>query len=137
LTEVKKWSLQVCVEYAKRVEKTFGKAPIMKFVTSGNEPLEFQKTFFAWTRGKLDLTAEDGCEDIVKVLGGISVKEYAYEDLKGFVKLGKFPEGVEPATIEMYMGDEEFSKIMEMTKTEFTKIPPWKQTDLRKKINLF
>lgn len=47
------------------------------------------------------------------------------------------PEGVDPTHLEMYLSDEDFASSFAMTKEEFSKLPIWKQTDLKKEKCLF
>jgi len=44
---------------------------------------------------------------------------------------------VNPTKLEMYLGDDDFEKVMGMAKEEWKKIPAWKKTSLRKENGLF
>ena len=45
--------------------------------------------------------------------------------------------GVDPSARENYLSPEEFQSVFGMTRTEFDKVPKWKQTTLRKEKHLF
>lgn len=47
------------------------------------------------------------------------------------------PEGVDPRHLEAYLSAEEFEESFSMSKEEFTKLPNWKQTDLKKEKGFF
>jgi len=48
-----------------------------------------------------------------------------------------YPPDVNPEKREEYLSDEEFEKVMGMNKEEWTKIPTWKQENLKKTAKLF
>lgn len=59
---------------------------------------------------------------------------HSYAELKG---AGNRPDEVDPKRKEMYLQDDEFQKVFEMSKAEFQKMPAWKQADKKKKVGLF
>lgn len=50
---------------------------------------------------------------------------------------GKFPEGVKPDAKPDYMTDEEFEAVFKMNRADYKALKSWKQTDLKKKFELF
>ena len=53
------------------------------------------------------------------------------------LKQRPLPEGVDPARLETYLGDEEFKKIFKVDKEQFATLPLWKQTKAKKEVGLF
>lgn len=47
------------------------------------------------------------------------------------------PDGVDPLRLEVYLGDEEFVAALGMGRQEFYTLQHWKQTEIKKKANLF
>ena len=47
------------------------------------------------------------------------------------------PDGVNPLKLECYLSDKEFEDLLKMTKEAFFAQPAWKQTNMKKKANLF
>ena len=50
---------------------------------------------------------------------------------------GPYPDQVNPAEREMYLGDEEFSKLIGMDKDKWASTPKWKKANVKKKLGLF
>ena len=48
-----------------------------------------------------------------------------------------FPKGVDRYRLEQHLSVEDFEKIFGMSKNGFSNLPPWKQSDLKKKAKLF
>jgi hypothetical protein len=69
----------------------------------------------------------------------VEVKEgqtFTYEQLQH--KPGRsFPPGIDVAAREKYLSDDEFKKVLKMTKAEFAKLPAWRQQKLKKEVGLF
>jgi len=61
-----------------------------------------------------------------------ATNKFKYEDLKN-----KFPEGVKPDAKPEYLTDEEFEAVFKMKREAYRQLKGWKQTDLRKKFELF
>jgi hypothetical protein len=59
--------------------------------------------------------------------------KFSYADLKA----SKPPEGVDPSCRQVYLSDEEFSKVFGKTEKEFVEMPLWKQTRDKKRVGLF
>ena len=45
--------------------------------------------------------------------------------------------GVDRATLEKYLTDEEFQKVFKMDREKFYKLPDWKRQDLKARAKLF
>jgi hypothetical protein len=72
---------------------------------------------------------------LAAALQGVSAQEgesgtYTLEQLR------KRPAECDKTILETYLSESEFKKSFGMTKTEFTKLPLWKKTDLKKKLQL-
>eukprot|EP00747_Dinoflagellata_sp_TGD_P090051 gnl/TRDRNA2_/TRDRNA2_164553_c2_seq1.p1 gnl/TRDRNA2_/TRDRNA2_164553_c2~~gnl/TRDRNA2_/TRDRNA2_164553_c2_seq1.p1 ORF type:complete len:276 (+),score=56.33 gnl/TRDRNA2_/TRDRNA2_164553_c2_seq1:128-955(+) len=63
-----------------------------------------------------------------------SLKSYSYDELKGS---GNRPPNVDPTRKELYLSDIEFEKVFGQTKVDFVQLAKWKQTNLKKKFDLF
>lgn len=49
----------------------------------------------------------------------------------------KWPKGIKPHSREKYLSDDEFKKVFDMSKGEFSKLKEWKRNDLKKHVKLF
>ncbi|XP_031417586.1 supervillin-like, partial [Clupea harengus] len=67
------------------------------------------------------------------VLSRLSKKLYSVEELTS----KPLPEGVDPLRLEMYLCDEDFQGLLELTREEFNALPNWKQLKLKKSKDLF
>ena len=47
------------------------------------------------------------------------------------------PDGADPLHLEVYLSDDEFYQALGMSRDEFYSLQTWKQTDIKKKANLF
>lgn len=61
--------------------------------------------------------------------------KYPYEQLK--LPVGERPNDVDPGTKELYLSEEEFQTVFAMAFAEFTKMPKWKQVNLKKAKQLY
>ncbi|XP_071823149.1 uncharacterized protein [Apostichopus japonicus] len=52
-------------------------------------------------------------------------------------ELQEKPEGIDPLKLETYLSDEEFKKVLTVTREEFQKLQSWKKTELKKNAGLF
>lgn len=52
-------------------------------------------------------------------------------------ELSKHPTECDQVHLEFYLSDTEFQSVFHLTKNEFSELPKWKQSDLKKKTNLF
>jgi supervillin len=58
---------------------------------------------------------------------------YTYEELQAKPP----PKGLDKTKLEQYLSDDEFAKVLQMTKDEFYALPSWKQNKIRQQINLY
>ncbi|KAL9651896.1 hypothetical protein ABK040_000242 [Willaertia magna] len=61
---------------------------------------------------------------------------YSYEELKNN-KQKKYPAGVDANKREQYLSDSDFMKIFKMSKGEFNRLPEFKQTKMKRDVELF
>lgn len=47
------------------------------------------------------------------------------------------PEGCDPTRLEVYLGDAEFVSALGIERTEFERMPLWRQTELKRERGLF
>jgi len=59
---------------------------------------------------------------------------YTVESLKNSATL---PKGVDSATREMWIGDDDFVKLFGVKKSEWEKLPQWKKNRMKQKIGLY
>ncbi|GAM20186.1 hypothetical protein SAMD00019534_033610 [Acytostelium subglobosum LB1] len=62
-----------------------------------------------------------------------TTESFKYEDIIG----KKVTANLMPSKLEAYLSDDEFAKVMECTKDAFYQLPLWKQTNLKKKADLY
>lgn len=124
--------------------------PILK-ISQGFEPPSFTGFFGVWDR---DLWSKGlSYEEMKKELGAGNVPiaqvqqngaivhdfsdmpKYSYQELS--VDIDKLPSGVDPATREVHLKEEDFKRVFKMTYAEFSKMPVWKQKDMKKNSGLF
>jgi len=47
------------------------------------------------------------------------------------------PSEVDRAVLEMYLDDDEFARVFNMSPAQFAAVPAWKRTNLKKAVGLF
>lgn len=62
---------------------------------------------------------------------------YPYESLRNISDSSLLPPGVDPAHRELSLNPQEFMQVFEIDSLSFFKLPKWKQTELKKKVQLF
>lgn len=62
---------------------------------------------------------------------------YPYEALRNITDSSMLPPGVDPAHRELSLNPQEFIQVFEIDSLSFFKLPKWKQTQLKKKVQLF
>lgn len=67
------------------------------------------------------------------ILTQLSRTEYSLAELT----MKPLPDGVDPLHLEVYLSQEEFTQALGMNRDEFYSLQNWKQTDMKKKANLF
>lgn len=133
----RKLAMQSIVSYAEAVGRPVSKAYI---IYAGLETLEFKNLFPHWEN-------EDEIAELMRKAGKKRSGRLKLED--ELAKLQKntytleqlmqrpLPEGVDPTRIEQYLNDDEFTRMFQMKKDEFVKLPRWKQIQLRKENKFF
>ena len=86
----------------------------------------------------VELSQRDGhiqgeMEPVHELLQRLTISRYTWEELQE----RPLPEGVDPMKIEQYLEDDEFMRILAMTREEFAGLPAWKQVNVRKEKGLF
>jgi len=135
--------VRICKEYlATCPNERDGDTPIM-LIKQGLEPPNFTGHFGSWDENKWDAeeiyanSAEKNTTP-VEVTNGFTLG-YTYGGVISYAILagGEIPENVDPSKKEQYLSDAEFEQVLRMTKEEFSSLPGWKQTNLKKSTNLF
>jgi len=65
-----------------------------------------------------------------------TVKKYSIDKLKE-KDAEKLPSDVNPSLKEIYLSEDDFEKTFHMSHKEFTGLPQWKRTELKKAAGLF
>ena len=109
-------------------------------VYAGLEPIEFTNLFPTWSVNEIarSCNLNDGkClnqkDDINEILKQLNRDCYPLKVLRQ----RPLPDGVNPLKLECYLSDDEFEELLKMSKDSFFSLPAWKQTNLKKKANLF
>ncbi|XP_048869049.1 supervillin-like isoform X2 [Brienomyrus brachyistius] len=131
----RKCAMETVLEYCK--EKNLKRPPQAYLILAGAEPLTFTNIFPRWeTDPNVKLQTEAPRNKVILVkdaLSRLSKNQYSVEEL-----LAKpLPEGVDPLRLELYLSDEDFQRVLEMTRDEFNSLPNWKQINLKKSKRLF
>ncbi|KAM9837452.1 supervillin-like [Aulostomus maculatus] len=131
----RKCAMETVLQYCK--EKNPRRPPQAYLVLAGCEPLTFTNIFPYWQK---DLSVASKTESskskvmlVKEVLSKLSKEQYSIEELTG----SPLPEGVDPLRLEDYLSDEDFKKLLEMSRVEFNALPNWKQKNLKKSKGLF
>ncbi|KAK7012572.1 hypothetical protein SK128_009367 [Halocaridina rubra] len=112
-----------------------------QLVVAGMEPVEFTNLFPMWTPRhdiatiqELEGRWKQGGQYLVSdILDQLSRTHYSLAELTA----QPLPDGADPLHLEVYLSDTEFNDALGMTKDEFYSLQPWKQTEMKKKANLF
>uniref|UniRef100_A0A8C8JSR1 HP domain-containing protein n=1 Tax=Oncorhynchus tshawytscha TaxID=74940 RepID=A0A8C8JSR1_ONCTS len=124
----KKCAMETVLQYCK--EKNSRRPPQAYLVLAGSEPLTFTNIFPYWERDPNITTQVTLVQD---ALNWLSKNQYSVEELTA----KPLPEGVDPLRLEIYLSDQDFQRVLEMTRTEFNALPNWKQKNLKKSKGLF
>uniref|UniRef100_A0A8C7GB61 Supervillin d n=1 Tax=Oncorhynchus kisutch TaxID=8019 RepID=A0A8C7GB61_ONCKI len=131
----KKCAMETVLQYCK--EKNSRRPPQAYLVLAGSEPLTFTNIFPYWERDPNITTQAEGARNKVTLvqdaLNWLSKNQYSVEELTA----KPLPEGVDPLRLEIYLSDQDFQRVLEMTRTEFNALPNWKQKNLKKSKGLF
>lgn len=132
----RKCAMETVLQYCK--EKNPRRPPQAYLITAGCEPLTFTNIFPYWEKDP-NVTAQqaEGSKNKVvlvkEVLSKLSKLQYSIEELTG----KPLPEGVDPLRLEDYLSDDDFKKLLDMSRVEFNALPNWKQQNLKKRKDLF
>uniref|UniRef100_A0A8C7TRN6 Supervillin d n=1 Tax=Oncorhynchus mykiss TaxID=8022 RepID=A0A8C7TRN6_ONCMY len=129
----KKCAMETVLQYCK--EKNSRRPPQAYLVLAGSEPLTFTNIFPYWERDP-NITPQGARNKVTLVqdaLNWLSKNQYSVEELTA----KPLPEGVDPLRLEIYLSDQDFQRVLEMTRTEFNALPNWKQKNLKKSKGLF
>ncbi|KAL0984456.1 hypothetical protein UPYG_G00141790 [Umbra pygmaea] len=131
----KKCAMETVLQYCK--EKNSRHPPQAYLVLAGSEPLTFTNIFPYWERDPSIVPQAEGARTKVTpvqdALNRMSKNQYTVEELTA----KPLPEGVDPLRLEIYLSDQDFQGVLEMTRTEFNALPNWKQKNLKKSKGLF
>uniref|UniRef100_A0A8C7TMI4 Supervillin d n=1 Tax=Oncorhynchus mykiss TaxID=8022 RepID=A0A8C7TMI4_ONCMY len=131
----KKCAMETVLQYCK--EKNSRRPPQAYLVLAGSEPLTFTNIFPYWERDPNITPQAEGARNKVTLvqdaLNWLSKNQYSVEELTA----KPLPEGVDPLRLEIYLSDQDFQRVLEMTRTEFNALPNWKQKNLKKSKGLF
>ncbi|XP_053269432.1 supervillin isoform X2 [Pleuronectes platessa] len=131
----RKCAMETVLQYCK--EKNQRRPPLAYLVYAGCEPLTFTNIFPYWQKdSSFTPEVENSKNKVVLVkeaLSRLSKEQYSIEELTG----KPLPEGVDPLRLEVYLSDEDFKTLLEMSRVEFNALPNWKQKNLKKSKGLF
>lgn len=113
-------------------------------VRQGYEPPQFTGCFHGWDANRWEdqKTFKDVVCDIEKENAGVyllgdEVKKYHQFYSIDVLQRKIPPDGVDVKNKEMYLNDEDFEDVFQMTKAEYQKLPLWKRNNLRREHSLF
>ncbi|XP_046888279.1 supervillin isoform X1 [Hypomesus transpacificus] len=130
----RKCAMETVLQYCK--EKNKRRPPQAYAILAGSEPLTFTNIFPYWER---DITTQGETATrnkvtlVQDVLSRLNKDEYSIEELTS----KPLPEGVDPLNLEIYLSDQDFKDLLEMSRVEFSALPNWKQKNLKKSKGLF
>ncbi|XP_049958498.1 supervillin [Schistocerca serialis cubense] len=130
-------AMQTALDYAHHMGRRRASAWL---VWAGLEPLEFTNLFPVWTdRDDIaELNIRDGRKpgEVLTVedeLARLTCSTYPPAQLLQ----RPLPDGVDPTCLEIYLDPNHFQELLGMSKEEFSSLPLWKQTKLKKDVGLF
>lgn len=130
----RKCAMETVLQYCK--EKNPRRPPLAYLILAGCEPLTFTNIFPYWEKDP-NIASKAGLSKKVilvkEVLSKLSKQQYSIEELTR----KPLPEGVDPLRLEDYLSDQDFKKLLEMSRVEFNALPNWKQKNLKKSKGLF
>ncbi|XP_019738899.1 supervillin-like isoform X2 [Hippocampus comes] len=131
----RKCAMETALQYCQ--EKSSRRPPQAYLVTAGCEPLTFTNIFPYWQTDPSVGSKTEGSKNKVTLvkeeLSKLSKLRYSLEELTG----SPLPDGVDPLRLEDYLSDQDFKKLLEMSRVEFNALPNWKQKNLKKSKGLF
>nr|XP_029134943.1 LOW QUALITY PROTEIN: supervillin-like [Labrus bergylta] len=131
----RKCAMETVLQYCK--EKNSRRPPLAYLVLAGCEPLTFTNIFPYWEKdASIPSKTESSKSKVILVkeaLSKLSKQQYSIEELTR----KPLPEGVDPLRLEVYLSDQDFKTLLEMSRVEFNALPNWKQKNLKKSKGLF
>ncbi|XP_054618790.1 supervillin isoform X3 [Dunckerocampus dactyliophorus] len=131
----RKCAMETALQYCK--EKISRRPPQAYLVMAGYEPLTFTNIFPYWKKDPSIASKTESSKNKVtlvkEVLSKLSKLQYSIEELTS----SPLPDGVDPLRLEDYLSDQDFKKLLEMSRVEFNALPNWKQKNLKKCKGLF
>ncbi|XP_065211989.1 uncharacterized protein LOC135839744 isoform X2 [Planococcus citri] len=132
-------AMQTALDYWKL--KYPANEPVKAFlVWAGLEPIQFTNLFPDWDdRDDIaEMNISDGRKpgevlDVEQELARLTQSTYPIEQLLQ----RPLPDGVDPTKLELYLSPQHFKDLLKVTKEEFSALPSWKQTNLKKNAGLF
>ncbi|TRY81650.1 hypothetical protein DNTS_025974 [Danionella cerebrum] len=134
----RKCAMQTVLQYCR--EKNEKKPQKSYLIHAGLEPLTFTNMFPSWEHREdiAEITEREAevCNQIIlveDVLARLSQSIYPLETLQ----TRPLPHGVDPLRLEVYLTDDDFERVLDMTREDFDALPAWKQVNLKKTKGLF
>ncbi|XP_067825177.1 supervillin-like isoform X3 [Heptranchias perlo] len=132
----RKCAMETALQYC--TEKNPRRPPKAYMVHAGAEPLTFTNIFPRWDYDVeiVQQVQQDIANRVLLVqdaLLRLCKTQYSLEEIMS----RPLPEGVDPHRLETYLSDEDFQKIVQMSREEFYRLPSWKQVNLKKTKDLF
>uniref|UniRef100_A0A668ADF5 Supervillin d n=1 Tax=Myripristis murdjan TaxID=586833 RepID=A0A668ADF5_9TELE len=131
----RKCAMETVLHYCK--EKNPRRPPQAYLVLAGCEPLTFTNIFPYWEKDPAITAQAEGSKNKVtlvkEALSKLSKQQYSIEELTR----KPLPDGVDPLRLEDYLSDQDFKRLLEMSRVEFNALPNWKQKNLKKSKGLF
>ncbi|XP_022790762.1 supervillin-like isoform X2 [Stylophora pistillata] len=134
----RKLAMETALSYAKEAGKRVSHR--VHVVYAGMEPMTFKVLFPYWneTPDVIKIQKLDGKQPNTKHSASDLLQQFT-KDFYTLAELQKIPppQGVDPAKLEVYLSDDDFKEIFKMEKEAFSKLPGWKQINLKKAVGLF
>ncbi|XP_078345017.1 uncharacterized protein LOC144630533 isoform X1 [Oculina patagonica] len=134
----RKLAMETALNYAKEAGKRVSHRVYV--VYAGMEPMTFKALFPYWneTPDVIRIQKADGKQPNVKHSASDLLQQFTKE-FYTLAELQKIPppQGVDPAKLEEFLSDSDFQEIFKMDKEAFSKLPGWKQVNLKKAVGLF
>ncbi|XP_051894645.1 supervillin-like isoform X2 [Pristis pectinata] len=132
----RKCAMETALHYC--TEKNPRRPPKAYMVHAGAEPLTFTNIFPRWEYDmeNLQQVGQDVMNKVLLVqdaLLRLCKTQYSLEEIMS----RPLPEGVDPQKLETYLSNEDFQKLLQMSREEFYKLPSWKQVNWKKAKGLF
>ncbi|XP_038634965.1 supervillin-like isoform X3 [Scyliorhinus canicula] len=132
----RKCAMETTLQYC--TEKNPKRPPKAYLVSASAEPLTFTNIFPRWEYNVE--TGQQVRQGVVNrvilvqdALSRLCKTQYSLEEIMS----RPLPEGIDPHRLETYLSDEDFKKIVQITREEFYSLPSWKQVNWKKAKGLF